>query len=106
MLLIKKNTENTLVVTLTELTTIDNPTYLWTVKCEQNQHVYNFILTDISEFKNRYNEFILEEGVDVEFNQTGYYYYTIRQQSSTTNLDPEFSGDIVEVGRIRIKDDE
>lgn len=106
MLLIKKNIENRLVVTLTELTTIENPTYLWVVRCEQTHEVYTFILEDVSEFKERYNEFMLDEGQDVTFNQTGYYYYEVHEQESTTNLLPNLSGQIVEVGRIRIKENE
>lgn len=106
MLLITKDTTNKLVLTLSELTTISDPYYLWKVTCEQTHEVYTFILEDVSEFESRYNLFYLLEGVDVTFNQTGYYYYEIFEQDNDTNLDPDNAGGIVEVGRIRVRNGE
>jgi hypothetical protein len=45
---------------------------------------------------------LLVDGVDVTFDYDGYYTYRIYQQTSSTNLDPEFSDGLVEEGRAHV----
>lgn len=109
MILIQKGSSNNVVVTLTEKTTILNPTYLFEFKNDQSKASQYFISADISTQKERYNEFVVTEKAspnnllgEVSLEITGDYTYAIREQASSTNLDPELSGDIVEVGKVRV----
>lgn len=43
------------------------------------------------------------EGV-VSLNPSGFWRYTIREQSSSTNLNPLLSGNVVEVGKVQVLD--
>jgi hypothetical protein len=50
----------------------------------------------------RFDEFELNDGVDVTFDYDGYYTYRIYQQTSAVNLDPELSDGLVEEGRAHV----
>lgn len=50
----------------------------------------------------RYDEFLLIDGVDVNFDYNGSYVYNIYQQTSAVNLDPTLSQGIVETGRAEV----
>lgn len=92
-------------VTVTELTTIQNPKYLFEFIEEQSDdHVY-CILENVSTAIERFDEFVLVDGVDVTFPYTGFYSYKIYQQESDINLNPELSQGIVEEGRAHIYED-
>lgn len=75
---------------------------MFTFYCEQLNKYYNVVLSDISTYPNYYNEFILDEPTDVDFDISGYYQYTVREQVSPTNTDPSLSGKVLEVGRMRV----
>jgi hypothetical protein len=100
---------NTVILTLTEKTTIDNPNYLFRLTSDQQHEDYCFIAADTSLFKDRYNEFLIIETTDpdnlngeVYLPVAGDYHYTVYQQASSTNLNPSLSGDIVEIGRCKV----
>lgn len=100
MKVIKKDKDdNMFVCTLTELVSIDNPNFLFTFIHEQQKKPINVILNDTSNAPQRYNLFIIDEPNDIEFEFVGDYLYEVREQSSTTNLDPANSGAIIERGR-------
>ena len=63
--IINKNTANTLVFTLRELTTISNPNYLFCFQSLSTKVFYYCIMSDTSTNVSRYNKFIFTEGVDV-----------------------------------------
>ena len=96
-------------MTLAEKSTLANPTYLFEFKNSQTNISIYFISTDYSTAKNRYNKFDIIEtnGVSDLLNSTinlsleGQYSYVIREQESTTNLDPLLSGAIVETGKVK-----
>ncbi len=102
MLRIQKATSSNLIVTVTELTTVSPVYYLFEFEHEQSFLKYYCILTNISTGISRYDEFLLEDGVDVNFDYDGYYTYRIYQQTSSTNLDPELSDGLVEEGRAHV----
>lgn len=111
MINLRKSQINVVVLTLTEKTTIDNPTYLFEFKDNQTKAFTYFIAEDISEFKERFNKFSITEKTnpnnligEVELVLDGQYAYTVREQSSTTNLDPLLSGAIVETGKVTVTD--
>lgn len=91
-----------MIVTVTELTTIASPNYLFEFIHEQSFKSYVCILTNVSIATLRYDEFLLIDGVDVNFDYNGSYVYNIYQQTSSVNLDPTLSQGIVETGRAEV----
>lgn len=95
MLILQKNTANTVVVTVTEASTIDNAKYLFEfLNVTSNTKTY-CIPTNISTQKQRYDKFIITEKTnpnnlngEIRLEHEGDYYYKIYEQSSSTNLDP------------------
>jgi hypothetical protein len=102
MLRIERNQASTLIVTVSELTTIANPNYLFQFIEEQSGDEVYCILTNISTGIPRYDEFIVTDGVDVTFPYNGFYTYKIYQQTSSVNLDPDLSQGLVEEGRAHV----
>jgi hypothetical protein len=56
-----KDNANTLTVTLTEKATVSNPIYLFKFTNQTSNVAYWFISSDTSQFKQRYNKFLLTE---------------------------------------------
>ena len=102
MLRIERNQASTLIVTVSELTTIASPNYLFQFIEEQSGDEVFCILTNISTGIPRYDEFIVTDTVDVTFPYNGFYTYKIYQQTSSVNLDPELSQGLVEEGRAHV----
>ena len=89
-------------MTVTELTTITAPNYLFQFIEEQSGDEVFCILTNISTGIPRYDEFTIIDGVDVTFPYAGFYTYKIYQQTSAINLDPALSQGLVEEGRAHV----
>lgn len=89
-------------MTVTELTTIPNPAYLFEFIHEQSFKEYRCVLTNISTSTPRFDEFVLIDGVDVNFDYNGYYIYNIYEQQSPGNLDPNNTIGLVETGRAEV----
>lgn len=102
MLKILKDSTSILIVTVTELTTVSPVFYLFEFEHEQSFLKYYCILDNISLATERYDEFELVDGVDLNFDYDGYYTYRIYQQISSTNLDPLLSDGLVEEGRAHV----
>jgi hypothetical protein len=102
MLRLEKNSISTMIVTVTELTTVTPVHYLFEFEHEQSFLKYYCILPNLSTATSRYDEFVIEDGVDVTFDYDGYYTYRIYQQISSTNLDPDLSSGLVEEGRAHV----
>ena len=109
----KGETTENVVLTLTEKTTISNPNYLFEFTSDSTKQSNTCICSDLSTpgaARERANIFNITEGVDDRENgslilfNAGRYHYTIREQSSSTNLDPDLSGDIVERGIMLLAD--
>jgi hypothetical protein len=105
MLLIQKTTTNTLTVTLNEKATTSLPyNWLFVFELEQSDvYTYPVYLTDTSLYPERYNEFSLEEGVDVTFKYTGDYKYQVYQMPDGGSTDTSL-GRLVETGKARVKE--
>lgn len=109
----KGETTENVVLTLTEKTTITNPNYLFEFTNDSTKQSNTCICADLSAAgaaRERANIFNITEGVDDRLNSSlvlfnaGRYHYTIREQESSTNLDPDLSGDIVERGIMLLAD--
>lgn len=93
MIQIAQTTSNEVYLTLTELSTLENPVYLFQFICDQTQQGFTFIAEDTSAYTDRYNKFIIIEKVnpnnllgEVRLAVEGYYSYKVWEQVSSTNL--------------------
>lgn len=109
MILLQENTSNIVVLTLTEKTTINAPTYLFRFVNKQTNQEYVCIQTDTSVFKSRYNKFTITTQTTTPNALLGQlkltlgdeYEYYIYAQVSNTNLDYKLSNEMVESGIMR-----
>jgi len=101
MLQINKAETKTWYLTLTEKTTVSNPTYLFSLTHRLTNVAYNFILTDTSSYVDRYNAFELTEGTTVTLD-AGEYIYKIYAQTSPTNVNPDLANELVEEGMVKV----
>lgn len=109
MILLQENTANIVVLTLTEKTTINAPTYLFRFVNKQTNVEYVCIQSDTSVFKSRYNKFTITTQNTTPNPLLGQlkltlgdeYEYYIYAQISTTNLDYKLSNEMVESGIMR-----
>lgn len=109
MILLQENTANIVVLTLTEKTTINAPTYLFRFVNKQTNVEYVCIQTDTSVFKSRYNKFTITTQNttpnpllgQLKLSLGDEYEYYIFAQISTTNLDYKLSNEMVESGLMR-----
>ena len=101
MLQINKAESKSWYLTLTEKTTIANPTYLFSLTHRLSNVQYNFILTDTSAYIERYNEFAITEGTTVTLD-AGEYLYEIYAQTSPSNTNPALANELVEQGIVKV----
>ena len=98
-------------MTLSEKTTISNAYYLFAFESDQTKETYYVIGSETLNSK-RINLFTIIEGADDPVNgslilgNTGFYHYTIYAQTSSTNLDPSLADETVEIGKMKLLDDE
>jgi hypothetical protein len=106
MMNLTTGTTATVYLTLTEKQTLTNPNYLFLFVQRTTNREVVFVKSnagDTSTAKDRYNLFSLD--VDQLFEgYIGEYHYTVREQASLTNLDPEQSGAILETGMMRLSE--
>lgn len=109
MILINKNTTNTVILTLSEKTTLTNAVYLFEVINDMSNEVKCFIADDISTNKLRYNEFEFIENVTEDLlngtfslELSGFYKYNVYEQTSTTNLDPLLALNLIDKGKLNV----
>lgn len=108
MILINKLSQNTVILTLAERTTLDNVIYLFEfIKDGSVGSIKYFLCEDVSTNKIRHNEFVIEDAL-VEDVLNGVinldvcdYTYNIYEQTSTTNLDPT-GLNLVENGKVQV----
>jgi len=96
VLRVLKNSENILTVTLTEKSTLPNPIYLFKFTNQTSNVSYWFISVDTSQFKQRYNQFLLIEQADamppqsldgiIELGLEGRYDYEVYQTTLTSTI--------------------
>lgn len=110
MILINKNENNLITITLSEKTTLSSPVYLFKFTNDITRQSVKFIANNISNYSYRYDQFLITEtngsqnftsGV-IELSPTGFWSYDIYEQISTTNLDERLSAGIVETGKVKV----
>lgn len=110
MLVINKNSNNTLILTVTEKVTIASPTFLFKLTNDLTRESVLFLSANLSAYKDRYDKFLITEtsgtinvssGV-INLNPTGFWKYEIFEQVSTSNLLESATGAMVENGKIKV----
>ena len=108
MLYINKNSANRLYVTVSQGRTIANPYYLFSFTHILSGEIVNFVPQNLSTASTRYDEFLfIEAGNEdltlvppvVTFPYEGQYYYSIYEQSTSGNTNPDYSCNVLEQGR-------
>jgi hypothetical protein len=88
--LTKGQTQN-IILTLTEKQLLPNPNYLFVFTNRSANTEVKFVSlnnTDISQYKDRYNEFSIVTNTNFSTALNGQYDYDIYEQTSTSNLNP------------------
>lgn len=109
MIVINQGQANTIDLTLTEKTTLSNPTYLFQFRNDNDMTYTYCIAVDSSIYTERFNRFSITEKVspnplngEVYLPLQGYGHYTVYEQVSATNLNPSNTTGIVEVGKYKV----
>lgn len=92
-----------LILTLTELVSINEPYYLFVFTHVLTKDVVKFIKSpsdDESLFPLRYNQFTIDPSVIFLGMQPGEWHYKVYEQTSGSNTDPSLSGAILEYGKM------
>ena len=90
MIHLTKTETNTIVLTLTEKQLLTNPNYLFVFTNRSSNSVVSFVklnATDLSSYKDRFNEFSITTNTYFKNALEGQYTYEIYEQASTSNLD-------------------
>ena len=95
MLIVYKAQANLITVTATELATEQHPIFLFEFTHHQSAEQLSAVLQNESLSPQRYDEFVIDEGVNITFPYTGDYTYRIKEQQT---------GVILEVGRLVVKE--
>jgi hypothetical protein len=88
--LTKGQTQN-IILTLTEKQLLTNPNYLFVFTNRSANTEVKFVRlnnTDISQYKDRYNEFSIVTNTHFSTSLNGQYDYEVYEQTSTSNLNP------------------
>jgi hypothetical protein len=88
--LTKGQTQN-IILTLTEKQTLTSPNYLFVFENRSTNTDVKFVKlnnTDISAYKERYNEFTIVVNSHFNTSLNGQYTYSVYEQASTSNLNP------------------
>lgn len=101
MIYIKKDEVNQIILTLTEVSTIPNPYYLFVFQNEMDKlsEPITFYTADSSAYPERFNQFLLDEPVDLELVK-GQYTYQIYESYTTPPTIANSTGVVIEEGRM------
>ena len=88
MIHLTKTETNTIVMTLTEKQLLTNPNYLFVFTNRSSNNVIKFVVlnaSDVSQYKDRYNEFSIVTNTNFATALEGQYTYDVYEQTSTSN---------------------
>ena len=91
MIRLTKGATQSIILTLTEKQLLTNPNYLFVFTNRSANTVIKFVLlnnADISQYKDRYNEFTIVTNTNFGSSLNGQYVYQVYEQTSTTNTNP------------------
>ena len=101
MIYINKDEVNNIVLTLSEVSTLTNPYYLFVFQNEMNPESTPILFTtpDISAYPERFNQFELDEPVDVDL-MKGQYSYSVYESLIPPTSIQDTTGEVIEEGRM------
>ena len=101
MIYIKKDEVNQIILTLTEVSTLPNPYYLFVFQNEMDKlsTPITFFTADVSAYPERFNQFELDEPVDLTLIK-GQYTYSIYESTITPPTIANSTGLVIEEGRM------
>jgi hypothetical protein len=88
MIHLTKGQTNTIILTLTEKQLLINPNYLFVFTNRSTNNVIKFVVlnaSDLSLFKDRYNEFSIVTNTNFSSALEGQYTYEVYEQASSSN---------------------
>jgi hypothetical protein len=88
MIHLTKGETNTIVMTLTEKQLLTNPNYLFVFTNRSSNNAIKFVVlntSDISQYKDRYNEFSIVTNTNFSSALEGQYTYEVYEQVSSSN---------------------
>lgn len=91
MIHLTKGQTDSIILTLTEKQLLTNPNYLFVFTNRSSNLQVKFVqlnAADVSEYKDRYNEFSIVTNTYFGSSLNGQYVYDVYEQVSTTNTDP------------------
>jgi YbbR domain-containing protein len=113
MIYLVQDTDNKVVLTLTEKTTISTPYYLFEFINDDSNNSKIFTGVDISTNLSRYNEFLIVlnstedlENSIIDLPATGFYKYNVYSTSVLNDLDINNVTELVETGKIYVEGSE
>lgn len=98
--IIKGETKNWY-LTLTEKVTVSPVYFLFSFTHRLTYTKTNVLLTDISSYPERYNQFTVIEGTTFDI-YSGEYDYKVYAQTSPSNTDPDLANELVEEGLLKV----
>lgn len=101
MIYINKDEVNNIVLTLSEVSSLTNPFYLFVFQNEMNPESDPILFStpDISTYPERFNQFLLDEPVDVEL-MKGQYTYSVYESLIAPTTIQHTTGIVIEEGRM------
>ncbi len=91
MIHLTKGQTNTIIMTLTEKQLLITPNYLFVFTNRSSNNIIKFVVlntSDLSLYKDRYNEFTIVTNTSFSDALEGQYTYEVYEQASTSNLNP------------------
>lgn len=101
----QSDTTASLVLTLTENVSINDPYFLFVFTHVLTKQVVKFLKfagDDASNHIARYNEFVINAAVTFLNKPVGEYHYKVYEQASSTNLDVSLTGAVLEYGKLKL----
>lgn len=89
MIHLTKGQTNTIILTLTEKQLLINPNYLFVFTNRSTNNVIKFVVlntSDLSLYKDRYNEFSIVTNTSFSSALEGQYTYEVYEQASSSNI--------------------
>ena len=111
MIKLTQGGQNDVILTLTEKVTFPSPKFFCHFKNDTSLEDFYFMIIDTSLYPERYNKFVIYErsggnalNGEIRLALTGYYHYTIYEQTSSTDIDPlsKIGRNIVERGKVKV----
>lgn len=107
MIYLTKGQSSDVILTLTEKQTLAAPNYLFYFINRTSNDVVAFVKlnnADTSAHKDRYNKFSINAQTTFNGKLAGEWTYTIYEQTSSTNTDPNAATGLLEIGILRLDD--